>query len=60
MNKSEFWKGLRPEAQALVEPRDYGKPPLAERLATVGVEAREIAGQDLGEAGIPGVVVFPR
>ncbi len=60
MNKSEFWKGLRPEAQALVEPRDYAKPPLAERLATLGVEAREIAGQDLGEAGIPGVVVFPR
>jgi dTDP-4-dehydrorhamnose 3,5-epimerase-like enzyme len=60
MNKTEFWQGLRPEAQAAVDQRDYTKPSLPERLATVGVEAREIAGKDLGSSGIPGVVVFSR
>ena len=60
MSKEDFWKGLRPEAIQAVDQRDYARPPLAERLATVGVEAREIAGKDLGTAGIPGVVVFPR
>ncbi len=60
MNKATFWQGLRPTAQAAVDQRDYTKPPLAERLATVGVEAREIVGQDLGAAGIPGVVVYGR
>jgi dTDP-4-dehydrorhamnose 3,5-epimerase-like enzyme len=61
MTKEEFWKGLRPEAVDSVAQRDYStKPTLAARLATDGVEAREIAGLDIGEANIPGVVVFPR
>ncbi|MBP7948391.1 MAG: hypothetical protein KA004_01960 [Verrucomicrobiales bacterium] len=60
MSKEHFWQGLRPEAVAAVDQRDYSKPPLEERLRTSGVEAREIAGRDLGTAGIPGVVVFPR
>jgi dTDP-4-dehydrorhamnose 3,5-epimerase-like enzyme len=59
-NPAEFWKGLRPSAIAAVDQRDYSKPPLETRLATVGVEAREIAEKDLGAAGIPGVVVFKR
>jgi dTDP-4-dehydrorhamnose 3,5-epimerase-like enzyme len=61
MSKELFWKGLRPEAVEVVEQRDYSvKPTLAERLAGAGVEAREIAGQDIGDALIPGVVVFHR
>jgi dTDP-4-dehydrorhamnose 3,5-epimerase-like enzyme len=60
MSKETFWQGLRPEAIRAVDQRDYSKPSLAERLATVGVEAREIAGKDLGDSLIPGVVVFPR
>jgi dTDP-4-dehydrorhamnose 3,5-epimerase-like enzyme len=61
MSNDTFWQGLRPEAVAAVVQRDYSeKPTLAGRLAGAGVEAREIAGQEIGDAGIPGVVVFPR
>lgn len=60
MSKTEFWKGLRPAAIDAVDQRDYSKPELSKRLATVGVEAREIADKDIGAALIPGVVVFPR
>ncbi len=60
MTKAEFWKGLRPEAFASVDQRDYSKPPVELRLATTGVEAGEIADRNLGSAAIPGVVVFSR
>lgn len=68
MNRDTLWKGISPGARQRLEIRDYGKPDLAARLRTAGVEAREISGENTGlkvPAGlegvwIPGVVVFPR
>jgi dTDP-4-dehydrorhamnose 3,5-epimerase-like enzyme len=56
------WQGVRPAARARLETRDYSKDTLARRLATCGVGAGElIAGhEELGDAWIPGVEVFPR
>lgn len=64
MNQDEFWKGISPDARRQLEMRSYAQANPAERLATTGVEAREISGAGipagLEEAWIPGVVVFPR
>lgn len=58
----DCWSGLRAEARALLETRDYSKGALAERLAGSGVAASEaMAGRaELDEAWIPGVEIFPR
>jgi dTDP-4-dehydrorhamnose 3,5-epimerase-like enzyme len=64
MNSSndDCWSGLRAEARALLETRDYSKDTLARRLSDSGVAVAElIAGrEELAEAWIPGVEIFPR
>ncbi len=59
------WSGLNAEARAALTQRDYNANSLAERLATSGVEAGELATADRGQAElaaawIPGVEVFTR
>lgn len=56
------WHGLSTRAQDALTTRDYSAASLAERLATTGVEAGEIAGKrgELPGAWIPGVEVFSR
>jgi dTDP-4-dehydrorhamnose 3,5-epimerase-like enzyme len=56
------WNALNPAAQAALTQRDYSVCSLAERLATVGVEAGEVAGKnaELKDAWIPGVEIFQR
>lgn len=61
--KDTFWKGISPAARSILETRDYSQQSLAQRLATTGVEVREIAGgptEELRDAWIPGVEVFSR
>lgn len=64
MTQDEFWKGISPDARQQLEIRSYAQATLAERLATSGVEAREISGTSvpagMEAAWIPGVVLFPR
>ncbi|MEQ1861115.1 MAG: hypothetical protein ABMA13_14435 [Chthoniobacteraceae bacterium] len=59
---TDRWHALKPDAQAALTQRDYSARSLAERLATSGVEAGEIAGKiaELADAWIPGVEVFSR
>lgn len=61
-NDNQRWQGLRPEARAALDTRDYSFGELAERLAGSGVNASEaIAGRSkLAEAWIPGVEIFSR
>ena len=65
-DKQKLWQGLRPDARATLQTRDYAKADLAARLAGNGVEASEIATAqagphpDLVEAWIPGVEIFHR
>lgn len=56
------WHALNSSAQAALTQRDYSAKSLAERLATSGVEAGEIAGKaaELAGAWIPGVEIFSR
>ncbi len=56
------WSGLRAEARALLETRDYSKEALAVRLGGSGLAVSELlAGRDeLDKAWIPGVEIFPR
>jgi dTDP-4-dehydrorhamnose 3,5-epimerase-like enzyme len=63
MSNSDLWGGLDPEARARLETRNYTRAGLAERLATSGAEAGELAGgpgDRLVDAWIPGVEVFGR
>lgn len=59
---TDTWRGLKPAARAALDTRDYSVGNLAERLGTKGVNASEaMAGRnELGEAWIPGVEIFPR
>lgn len=59
---TDRWHALKPDAQAALTQRDYSKRSLAERLATSGVEAGEVAGKaaELAGAWIPGVEIFAR
>jgi len=58
---NSLWKGLRESARAELSQRDYQQKSLAERLATVGVEAGELVGVDRAAlAWIPGVEIFAR
>lgn len=61
-SSEETWTGLRPEAKALLETRDYAVGDLGSRLATTGVNVSEaIASRDeLNDAWIPGVELFSR
>jgi dTDP-4-dehydrorhamnose 3,5-epimerase-like enzyme len=58
----DCWSGLRAEARALLETRDYSKEALAIRLGGSGVAVSELmAGRnELDEAWIPGVEILPR
>jgi dTDP-4-dehydrorhamnose 3,5-epimerase-like enzyme len=59
---NQRWSGLKADARARLETRDYSKGSLAGRLATSGVAGGEIiqGRADLEEVWIPGVEVFPR
>jgi dTDP-4-dehydrorhamnose 3,5-epimerase-like enzyme len=59
---SDRWTPLKTGAQNALTQRDYTSRALAERLATSGVEAGEIAGKagELAQAWIPGVEIFGR
>ena len=65
-NADSLWQGLSEIARAALQTRDYARADLAQRLATSGVEAGEIATAapgahpDLVDAWIPGVEIFPR
>lgn len=61
-NTDDPWSGLKPDARARLETRDYSSGDLALRLAGGGVNASEaIAGREaLAEAWIPGVELFQR
>ncbi|MEI8233711.1 MAG: hypothetical protein WCH57_03390 [Verrucomicrobiota bacterium] len=57
------WQGLRKSARERLTQRNYQLVPLAERLATCGVEAAELLAADrstLAACWIPGVEIFPR
>ncbi len=67
MNKPDkkLWEGITPEAQALLQTRDYSSATVAERLLHPGVEVSELLSADrndsvLKAAWIPGVEVFAR
>jgi dTDP-4-dehydrorhamnose 3,5-epimerase-like enzyme len=59
---NERWCGLRADARAKLETRDYSKEALAIRLAGAGVAVSEAMNgrEDLDDAWIPGVEIFPR
>jgi dTDP-4-dehydrorhamnose 3,5-epimerase-like enzyme len=59
---SDLWKALKPGARDQLAQRDYAQRPLAERLATSGVEAGELIANraSLAEVWIPGVELFAR
>ena len=61
-NTDDPWSGLKPDARARLETRDYSSGDLALRLAGGGVNASEaIAGREaLAKAWIPGVELFQR
>ena len=57
----DLWNGLRGPARARLTQRNYELIPLAERLATTGVEVAELFAADRSGLGwIPGVEIFPR
>jgi hypothetical protein len=60
--EQDTWMGIRSEAKASLETRDYSVGDLAERLGTGGVNASDaIAGREsLKDVWIPGVEIFPR
>lgn len=65
MAKSDknLWRGLQPGATSALSMRDYSAASLAERLATVGVDAGQIVAADradLAGVWIPGVEIFSR
>lgn len=58
----ECWQGIRASARSRLETRDYSKDTLATRLAAGGAGVGEViqGREDLGDAWIPGVEIFPR
>ncbi|MGJ8677703.1 MAG: hypothetical protein ACSHX0_09315 [Akkermansiaceae bacterium] len=62
MNHSNTWKGIRPEARTHLETRSYARAPLAEAMATTGVQVSELITEReaLSESWIPGVELFSR
>jgi dTDP-4-dehydrorhamnose 3,5-epimerase-like enzyme len=61
-NTNERWKGVRPAARARLETRDYSNDTVVRRLATSGLGVGGVmkAREELADAWIPGVEVFPR
>lgn len=60
---SDLWQGLNDSAKTRLSQRNYGAKSPAERLATSGVEVRELLAGDraaLAQAWIPGVEFFAR
>jgi len=62
---SDLWNGLKTDARDRLSQRDYEQKSFSERLATVGVEVRELLGADRAQAEtaaawIPGVDFFAR
>jgi len=62
---NDLWKGLNEDARRQLSQRDYQVKSFASRLATSGVEVRELLAADRSEAGIasawiPGVEFFAR
>ena len=62
---SDLWKGLNAAASARLSQRNYQQKSFAERLATSGVEVRELLAADRAQgeiagAWIPGVEFFAR
>lgn len=59
---SDLWHALKPDARELLAQRDYSQKSTGERLATSGVEARELIAKrgELDAAWIPGVELFAR
>ncbi|MEY2491340.1 MAG: hypothetical protein QOH24_291 [Verrucomicrobiota bacterium] len=65
MAKSDknLWRGLQPSAIGALSMRDYSAASLAERLATVGVDAGQIIAADragFADVWIPAVEIFAR
>jgi dTDP-4-dehydrorhamnose 3,5-epimerase-like enzyme len=61
----DLWRGLDERARKALAARDYKVGAFAERLASFGVEAGELAAADRGKPGakrvwIPGVEIFAR
>lgn len=56
------WQGIKPSARELLETRDYSKEPPVSRLAGEGLPVGEViqCREDLADAWIPGVEIFPR
>jgi dTDP-4-dehydrorhamnose 3,5-epimerase-like enzyme len=65
MSDSDLWKGLEAGARARLSQRDYSQKSFPQRLATSGVEVRELLAADRSQADIaaawiPGVEFFSR
>lgn len=64
MNKKNLWVGLDPRAQKALVSRDYKSGSLAQRVASSGADAGELARgrgkAELKKAWIPGVEIFVR
>jgi dTDP-4-dehydrorhamnose 3,5-epimerase-like enzyme len=63
--RKNLWQGLSASAQKALSARDYVSAPFAKRLATVGVDAGDLADLDeptheIIDAWIPGVEIFSR
>src|SRR5712671_1441658 len=63
--KSDRWRALAPEASSALIERDYAVHSLGQRIATVGVEAGQLASAnradpEIFQAWIPGVEIFSR
>jgi dTDP-4-dehydrorhamnose 3,5-epimerase-like enzyme len=61
----DLWNALKPEARAALKQRDYSAGSPAERAATTGIEAGELAAldrtkTDVAAMWIPGVEIFSR
>jgi dTDP-4-dehydrorhamnose 3,5-epimerase-like enzyme len=59
---NDAWRGLKADAKARLEARDYSREALARRVSTSGADISElIQGRaELAEDWIPGVEIFPR
>ncbi|MDQ2824582.1 MAG: hypothetical protein M3R29_03955, partial [Verrucomicrobiota bacterium] len=59
----KLWQGLSAPAQKALRSRDYDASDLPKRIATVGVDAGELAAankREIAKAWIPGVEIFSR